>query len=54
MNPDTQAIFFFVALAAFVVAGVLAFIQRAFVHALIAAGLAAFALVYFWNAVEAA
>lgn len=53
MSADSQAIFFFVAFAAFVVAAVLSVVPRVWWNLLVAAGLASWVFVSFWTAVKA-
>jgi hypothetical protein len=52
MSGGGQAVFYFIALVAFVVAAVFAWVTapRAIWATLVAVGLACFALVLFWNA----
>jgi hypothetical protein len=53
MSHGAQAICWFVALVLFIVAAILAWVPKQWWATFIAAGLAAGALVFFWNALAA-
>lgn len=53
LSAGTQAVLYFVAFVAFVVAAVLAYMTKALWATLVSAGLAFFVFVFFWNALAA-
>lgn len=53
LSAGTQAVLYFIAFVAFVVAAVLAYMTKALWATLVSAGLAAFVFVFFWNALAA-
>jgi hypothetical protein len=53
MSPEGQFIWFLIALILIVIASVMSFANKAWTFALLTAGLAAYVLVFMWNAMEA-